>query len=139
MIKDVISVSTQIVSELGPKVAEWLELVAKNVEDFLTIAEKIIPDANSSFEVVDETFTKDMLLNYVRKYAVDGANGMAVIFKSENDNDIFYFASVKDKELIDDSMNNYGAIKVTDGVKREVKDLFASAMQTEFGKLLIIR
>ncbi|MBQ0155591.1 MAG: hypothetical protein KBT22_03325 [Bacteroidales bacterium] len=126
-------------AELGPKVISWLELAAKNVDEFLISMDNIFPDSNHSYEVVEETVSKDIFFDYVRKFAVPEATGMAVIYKNEGDNQIFYFASVKDKELIDEKSNKFGAIKATDGVKKEVKELFSSALETEFGKLLIIR
>lgn len=134
------SILTKI-PEYGPKILEWFKLAEQTVESFEKEVVKLFPSLLADVEeiTVEDTLTRDAFLDVIRNNAVEGANGMAVIYKKDSDLDVFYLASVKDKDLIEESKNKFVLLKVTDGVKKEVKEMFASALETEFGKLVIIR
>lgn len=125
--------------EYGSKILAWFNLAKEAVEKFGDEVGKLFPDLGNCVEevTVDDTLTKDVFLDIIKKNAVKGASGMAVIYKKD-DLDVFYLASVKDKELIDEANNKFVVVKVADGVKKEVKEMFASALETEYGKLVII-
>ncbi|MCQ2200067.1 MAG: hypothetical protein MJZ19_10165 [Paludibacteraceae bacterium] len=130
-----------VVADYGKKVMAWLLLAEKKVEDFFVAVDNLFPDVtvNVVNEDVTETLSNEIFFGIIKKHAVAGANGMAVIYKKNADDDIFYLASVKDKELIDEKNNKFVVVKATDGVKKEVKEMFSSALETDFGKLIIIR
>ncbi len=130
-------------ADYGKKILSVFELVKLAVEEFSDAVDKLFPEVSVNVvnENVEDTLTKDLLFSMIKKHAVEGANGMAAFYKKdvESDVDVLYLASVKDNELIEASKNKFVAIKVSDGVKKEVKEIFSSAMETEYGKLIIIR
>lgn len=128
--------------DYGPKIISWFEIVGNELDKFAEGMDQLFPESNLNIveEVVDDTLTKSMLFDIIRKNVATGANGMAIIYKKgTGDDDIFYLASTKDKELIDEKDNKFIVVKVTDGIKKEVKEIFTSAVETEFGKLIIIK
>lgn len=125
--------------EWGPKVLSWLELAKESWNEFGDKIKQSFPDSNSEVIVEEETLTKEKFYEIIKANAVKGANGMAAFYKKNADDDIFYLASVIDKELIEENDNKFVVVIATDGVKKEVKEIFASAMETEYGKLIIIR
>ncbi|MCQ2194859.1 MAG: hypothetical protein MJZ28_07900 [Paludibacteraceae bacterium] len=117
-------------------------MAEKEWDKFSEGIDKLFPDSNPNVveEEISDTLTKDMLFDFIRQNAATGANGMAVIYKKgTSDTDIFYLASVKDQELVDEKENTFVILKVSDGVKKDVKEMFSTATATEFGKLIIIR
>lgn len=135
----IVTKGVEALKDWGPKILTWLEAVKVAWNEFGDKFMQLFPDSNCDEIIVEETLTKEKFFEFIKTNAVKGANGMAVFYKKNTDDDIFYLASVKDKELIEDKDNKFVVVKATDGVKKEVKEIFASAMETEYGKLIIIR
>lgn len=90
---------------------------------------------NSKYNIIVEdieVLNKDLLIKLATKYKVEGSSEVAVYKVETDDSYILYLAYTKDKELLDETINNYIVIN-SGAISRDVEKLF------ENHKLIILK